>query len=224
MAQGTIIASGENGIGVEGVISNSDNFCMMHARVFGDDISKGQYVSQIDMAVEWCADGGAKVINLSLGFTQDLRASQEIYAQLEREGVLVVSAAGNAGNDSYEYPASYSTVISVASVDRDLSWSEFSNYNNQVDITAPGKDILSTVTSYGSGAYSTKSGTSMASPHVAGAAALIWASKPGCTASQVRRALLETALDLGRQGRDNYYGNGLVQAVPAYRYLDNLGC
>jgi len=230
MVQGTIIATGDNGIGVEGVISNSDNFCMMHARVFGDNISAGQYVSVIDGAVEWCADSGARVINMSLGYAKDLKASKELYKKLTKEGILVISAAGNRGISRYEFPASYSDVLSVAAVDKDLRRAHFSNFNDQVDITAPGEDIYSTVmdsnpiSSRLSASYEKKSGTSMASPHVAGVAAKIWAAKPNCSNVEVREALEKTAVDLGKAGRDDYYGHGMVQAVPAYRYLDNLGC
>jgi len=107
-------------------------------------------------------------------------------------------------------------VISVGSIDRNLGRSRFSQYNEQVELTAPGGEILSTVPG---DKYDTWSGTSMAAPHVAAVAGLIWMYFPTCTNSHIRHVLAKTAKDLGRNGCDIEYGFGLVQARDAYDFL-----
>ena len=102
-----IIGAASNDMGVVGVIPDNQNICLMVARAFPDDISSGQKVSVIDEAVEWCADNGARVINLSLGSRMADQASKSMYAQLWNEGVLVVSASGNNGGTAYSFPARY---------------------------------------------------------------------------------------------------------------------
>jgi len=144
-----IIGAASNDMGVVGVIPDNQNICLMVARAFPDDISSGQKISVIDEAVEWCADNGARVINLSLGSRMADQASKTMYAQLWNEGVLVVSASGNNGGTAYSYPASWDTVVSVAAVDEDRKHASYSQYNDQVDITAPGTNTVSTRMSAG---------------------------------------------------------------------------
>lgn len=211
---------------------------MMHARVFGYTSRTYQFKSVVDRAAEWCADGGARVINMSLGYDKSRKSSQELYKKLNEEGIMVIAAAGNRGGSDYAYPASYEDVVSVAAVDENLRRTYFSRFNLQVDVCAPGRGIYSTVMnltrvpnsrSQAAGlsyypSYARKSGTSMACAHVTGVAAKIWAVKPNCTNVQVREALQNTARDLNKDGTDSEYGHGLVQAYRAYKYLDYLGC
>ena len=118
-----------------------------------------------------CVDAGAKVVNMSLGgdFTPIF---DSYFDDLENEGteVLFVAAAGNGGDGSYLYPASVDSrlMMSVACVDSDSDHCYFSQYNDQVDIAAPGMGVKSTIPNDG---YDNKSGTSMSSPHVAAVAA-----------------------------------------------------
>lgn len=140
---GTIMAQGGNGIGVRGVVSSPSKICLYVASVFGDGEDQTSN-SNIDMAVEWCVDRGAKVVNLSLGTPMGSYNSELIVNRIAREeDVLLVAASGNDGKPTLFYPASYDGVISVGSVDQDLFRSEFSNYNDQVDLVAPGDEILS---------------------------------------------------------------------------------
>jgi serine protease len=100
------------------------------------------------MAMEWCADNGARVINLSIsGFDPSSAERILIRRLVKKENIVVVAAAGNDGSASLAYPASYSEVISVAAVDRRLKRAYFSQHNKQVDIAAPGVNVLSTVPS-----------------------------------------------------------------------------
>ena len=126
------------------------------------------------------------------------------------------------------YPAAYDldVIVSVASTDRNDELSIFtngaSNYGaTSVDLGAPGSAILSTVPG---GGYASYSGTSMASPHVAGVAALVWSNHSQCTPAQIRNALNATAEDRGAAGRDTSYGWGIVKAKAAHDYLTNNGC
>jgi serine protease len=312
--------------------------CLLIARVFGDD--GFQDSSFVDQAAEWCGDNGARVINMSLGGRSRTTASSQLFQELRNEGVLVVAAAGNAGDNTKAYPASYDDVLSVAATNDLNERAGFSQFNDQIDFSAPGVQVLSTAGTsaqvsgddgnvfpgsimefspggdvsnievvdcqqafepcsdavdkvcviergetlfvekavnceagggvaaliynneeggffgtlgvpdhglaipviglsrvYGlsllgsdfvsiflmAGGYSEYDGTSMASPHVAGVAAKIWAARPQCTNEQVREALQSTALDLGDVGRDDMFGFGLVQAVDAYNYLLAFG-
>jgi serine protease len=141
--QGTIIARGGNDIGIQGIISNPQNVCISVARVF-DDLGNGAPNSEIDLSLEWCADQGSRVINLSLGSDRYNSNSAALYEKLATAGIFLVAAAGN-GYDSIDfYPASYIGVTSVGSVNADLQHSAFSIYNKDVDLVAPGENILST--------------------------------------------------------------------------------
>jgi serine protease len=139
---GTIGASGKNKYGIQGVI-NDGNICFIIGRVFGEN-GGGTRMSNIFEAIEWVADQGAKVINLSLGVDMYHSAGDSLMKAIYDEGSLIVAASGNGGTNASHYPANYMNVLSVAAVDanRDHAW--FSQYNSGVDISAPGVDILST--------------------------------------------------------------------------------
>lgn len=99
--------------------------------------------------------------------------------------------------------------MSVAAVDADMNNAAFSQFNDQVEIAAPGVKVLST---FPPNTYQVLSGTSMACPYVAGVAAEVWSHFPDCTNNQIRNVLLKTALDRGAAGYDVNYGHGIVQA------------
>ncbi|MBR8645049.1 S8 family serine peptidase [[Brevibacterium] frigoritolerans] len=107
------------------------------------------------------------------------------------------------------YPAAFSHVISVAATNSSDKRPSYSNYHSTVDIAAPGDDILSTLPN---GKYGWMSGTSMATPMVAGVAALIWSHEPKLNKTEVEYRLYDSAVDLGTKGKDIYYGNGRVNA------------
>jgi hypothetical protein len=160
---------------------------------------------------------GAQVINLSLGGTAPSAMLEGAVDYADGRGSLVVAAAGNSPGIPVLYPAAYANALAVASVDAANQRSSFSSYGPEVDIAAPGSSIYSTFWN-GSSTYSYLSGTSMATPHVAGAAALL-AGQPGFDSPGVIRAALEsTALDLGPLGLDWLYGHGLVQAYAALQF------
>ncbi len=172
--------------------------------------------------IYWAADKGAKVINMSLGSSGSDSTMYNAIKYAYGKGVVIVCAAGNNGS-SLSYPAAYSTeCIAVGAIDFNGNRCSFSNYGSALDIVAPGQYIVQqTLAGYqnvSSFSFQSFSGTSMAAPHVAGAAALVWSLHPTYTRDQVTKALLSTARDLGTKGFDNYFGNGLLDASTAVRW------
>jgi len=174
--------------------------------------------------VQGCVDAGAKVISMSLGCNGCFSGiASQAYNRHYEDGVLIIAAAGNGSNNAFSYPASYSAVMSVAATNMNMDRVSFSQFNSQVEISGPCLDILST-TSFDGGGYSAFSGTSMATPHVAGVAALVWSYFPDCSNKQIRGALIKTVIDRGNVGCDEEYGFGFVQAEAAYDLLNAGGC
>jgi subtilisin family serine protease len=125
---------------------------------------------------------------------------------------LLVAAAGNSGAATVEYPAGYPEVVSVGATDRRDAHAAFSTANAKVEVAAPGVDITST---WNDGGYETLSGTSMATPHVAGVAALIAGRNPGGGPAAWRAKLDASVDDLGPAGRDPQFGFGRVNLAKA---------
>ncbi|WP_394168766.1 S8 family serine peptidase [Saccharospirillum alexandrii] len=216
---GTIAALGGNGIGVVGV-NPSAQLGLHIVKIFNNN-GDWAYGSDLIRAIEQCSDSGATVVNMSLGGPGSSQSERQAMQTFYNNGMLLVAAAGNDGNNRYSYPASYDSVYSVAATDSNNSRANFSQYNNQVEIAAPGVGVRSTIPG---GRYAYFNGTSMATPHVAGVAALVWSNNQGCSAQDVRNALNSTAVDLGSAGRDIYFGHGLIQAKAAHDYLQQQGC
>ena len=191
-----------NSVGVAGVAGGAK---IMPVKVLG---SNGYgYSTDIIEGIIWVADNGADVINLSLGMYDYSQAIQDAVNYAYNKGIVIVAAAGN-DNISYpSYPAACSNVISVAAIRQNLAKASFSNYGSTIDIAAPGENIYSTTYN---GSYGYMNGTSMASPFVAGVAALILSTNPAYTPNQVETLITSTAIDLGTTGRDDVFGAGLV--------------
>ena len=351
------IAAVNNSEGVVGIMPNT-NVNLHIVKVF--NAAGWGYTGELVDAVDTCVDNGAKVINMSLGGAGSSNAERNSLQAAADAGVLLIAASGNDGDATLSYPASYDSVMAVGALDQGRQHAEFSQYTSQVEISAPGEAILSTVagdgrlgyitlgsTTYGNdevvpqthyiqsggsftvsnvnssangvlaactlsgssyscsnvsgniclaerndnqkgsnypeinpakacadaGAsgvivysnsarpglqnpflvdantdvtvptvsvnrdlglqlmgqlgtnanlnvvgnqdYAYYNGTSMATPHVAGVAAIVWSNNPSCTATEVRNALKSTAIDLGTAGRDDKTGFGLVQAKAA---------
>lgn len=333
------IAAMHNDLGVVGVSPGAVNFYFV--QVFGGADCGWTYSSTLADAANRCKAAGANIISMSLGGTQKSKLEENTFNTLYSQGILSIAAAGNDGNTRLSYPASYSSVVSVAAIDENMAIADFSQQNSQVELAAPGVSVLSTVpwiatntltvdgttyqaghidyAAYGSasgdlvngglcdatGSWSGKvvlcergsidfyvkvmnvqnsggaaaviynnapgnflgtlgdgnsstivaislsqedgqylvnnklgqtgsvlstvpvpgssyeawDGTSMATPHVSGVAALVWSGARTKTNAQIRAALTGTALDLGAAGRDVAYGYGLVQACDALEAL-----
>jgi serine protease len=218
---GTIGAIGLNSKGVTSVLNaNTNSFTNFYIGKGLSDSGSGNRASAI-AAMQECANAGAKVISMSLGGEEFSQSFDDACKTLFQDGVLLIAAAGNSGNSAYSYPASYDWVMSVAAVDAEENRAGFSQFNDQVEISGPGVGVMSTVPG---NSYSSYSGTSMATPHVAGVAALVWSHFPECTPFQIRLALVQSAKEK-ENGCNDEYGWGIVQAKAAYDLLlQNGGC
>lgn len=210
-----IIAAIDNEIGVIGAAPKASLYAV---KVM--DIHTG-YVSDVIDGLQWCIENNMQVINMSLGVPDDF---PELHAAIKAaydKGIVIVAAAGNygPGENSLSYPAPYPEVIAVAAADNMDQIPYWSSRGAEVALTAPGLDIYSTF--YGP-TYKSLMGTSMACPHVTGAAALVLASGTitdtngdGRINDEVRERLLATADDLGTPGWDSSSGYGMVNAARA---------
>jgi thermitase len=208
---GIAAACTNNGIGVAGLGYTST---IMNVKVLGDN---GQgYWSWVAQGIIWAADHGAKVINLSLGGSSGSSTVESAINYAWNKGVVIVTAAGNYGNPAPCYPAYYTNCIAVAatnSLDKLAGWSD---YGDWVDVAAPGVNILSTYLSSINGGYNFMSGTSMASPHVAGLAALVFtvvtdSNGNGRLNDEVRAQIQANCDNIGVSG----IGSGLINAYKA---------
>jgi subtilisin len=196
----------------EGVVGVSPA-ATLHAVKVLDDSGTGS-VSDVAAGIEWVADRGFDVANLSLGGSEPTDVVKDAVEYARDQGVMLVAAAGNAGScsDCVGYPAAYDEVVAVSATDDADQLASFSSTGPQVELAAPGKAIRSTVP----GGYASLSGTSMATPHVAGAAAQLTAS--GYDADEARSRLRETAADLGLS--ETAQGAGLLDVRTALGLAD----
>ncbi|WP_368491122.1 S8 family peptidase [Clostridium sp. BJN0013] len=204
------IAAIENNTGIVGVAPEAN---LLIIKVLDEDGS-GQYewiINGINYAIEQKAD----IISMSLGGPEDVPELHEAIQKAVNNNILVVCAAGNAGDgdestNEFDYPGCYNEVISVGAIDLQRRSSDFSNSNNEIDLVAPGEEILST---YLNGTYARLSGTSMAAPHVSGALALIkmlvnTSFERNLTEAELYAQLIKRTLPLGSSPK--LEGNGLV--------------
>ena len=207
---GTILAETDNATGIAGIAPAST---LMPIKVAGPE--GGLSFSDVLDGVDWAREHGADIINMSLGgelTPEQVALGQPTFTAARDAGILMVAAAGNDGTDFRMYPASFAGVVSVSAVDGQDQLADFSNTGKAIDLAAPGVDLVSTVPG---GDYESHSGTSMASPHVAGVAALIWAARPGLAVDELEAVLRASATDLGDPGHDLVFGDGRIDAAAA---------
>gem|GEM_PF-1043620 len=242
---GIIAAQTDNGIGVAGVAGDRP-VLIMPVQVL--DANGNGTTDGVAAGIAWAVAKGAKVINLSLGGDQNTQAVNSAVDAAYSAGALVVVSAGNCGGFNYlangchsqnekDYPAAYADagsngygkLIPVAAIDSANTVASYSTQQTYVatnGMAAPGTSILSTyLPSKGDASgYGYESGTSMASPHVAGAAAVIWTTFPSLTREQVRTALRSSVLVTAAASQNaNAYGAGLLN-IPGALSLAQIAC
>jgi serine protease len=219
---GTIAQSTNNGVGVAGVAFNAT---LLPVKALGSN-GQGSY-EHIIQGIIYAVDQGARIINLSLAGRNGSQALQDAVKYAHSRGVIVVAAAGNSGGP-VEFPAAYDDyVIAVGATRFDKTLAPYSNFGASIDLVAPGGDtsvdqnqdgyadgiLQQTFKTPGAGyTYLFMEGTSMASPHVSGVAALMLSRNPDASQVEVKGALMQTARNLGPREQ---FGAGLLQAANA---------
>ncbi|HEX8681947.1 MAG TPA: S8 family peptidase [Ardenticatenaceae bacterium] len=238
---GIIAAASNNGQGITGV---SWGARILPLKVLRNRDGAGP-ISGIAQAIEYAADNGAQIINLSLGGRTRVQALQDAITYARSKGVLVVASAGNYFHEDNapSYPGAMDGVVAVAGTTINDSHSCYSNVGDYVDVAAPGGQggreggvscngtkVWSTIPLSLSQegdehrGYGWKSGTSMAAPHVAGLAALLLSERPGLTHDELEAIIESNADDLGDPGRDSVFGAGRInarRALEAVWYLNH---
>ena len=198
------IAAAINGIGVVGVAPAA----YLYGVKVLDKTGSGAW-SNLIAGIDWCVNKkGLNVLSMSLGGGSAPSALETMCNLAWSKGAVLVAAAGNNGG-AVGYPAKYKSVIAVSAIDNANNLAGFSSRGPEVELCAPGVNVLSTLPG---GGYGTKNGTSMACPHVSGAAALAWGAHRYANNITIRRLLAWRADDLGSPGRDNNFGFGRVDA------------
>lgn len=217
---GTLAATGNNGIGVAGMSWNSK---IMALRFLGAD-GYG-YADKAAAALIYAADMGARVSSNSYGGYGQSQVEDDAIRYGHNKGMVSVIAAANSNDDALNYsPASSDLALTIAASDYNDAKAYFSNWGEKIDVAAPGVEILSTRGSVNSmctaprtvGNYCHVSGTSMATPHVAGLAALILSKNPSLTPEAVRQIIRTSSVDLGAAGKDKDFGYGRIDANAAF--------
>ncbi len=230
VVSGIIAASSNNSVGNAGIDWQAK---VMPLQVLGDD--GAGYTFDIVAAIEYAADNGANIINMSLGGSDYDSAMLAAVKYATTRGVLVIAASGNCGNSSVDecasytntpgrmsYPARYDNVLSVGATNSSDTRASFSSYGPELDVVAPGSSVGPLVGWSSSlptnGYINSGSGTSFASPMVAGLAGLVRARLGSPTVAQLRAAILDSVdkvTDMSGQNRTDMYGFGRINAHKA---------
>ncbi len=223
---GIIAAAANNGVGVAGLAANVRILPLKAL----DSQGVGTYAN-IALAIRRAADNNAQVINLSLGGTVPGADLSDAISYALSRNALVIAAAGNCAQGGAEcggssnpdyYPAAYPGVVAVGATDHYDNWASYSGYKSYVDLAAPGGVDWDQITSTVPGGYGLRYGTSMATPLVSAAAALVMTYLPAATYTEVADILKNTADKVGPYayigGRNDYYGAGRLNVARAVRW------
>jgi subtilisin len=208
------VAAAFNGQGVVGVAP----YAYLHPVKVLSGTGSGQW-SWLIAAIDWVTEKkGPRILSMSLGGGGAPAALEQMVDSAYDDGCLLVAAAGNSGpgEDTVNQPATYDNVVAVSAIDGSDLIASFSSRGPEVELAGPGVNVLST---WKGGGYRPLNGTSMACPHVSGAAAMAWGAHRTINNKQVRKLLQMTADNLGPAGRDEEYGFGRVDAAQAAVWL-----
>lgn len=211
LVAGVAAAAANNGAGIAGLAWNSR---IMPVKVLDE---QGQGVSSnLTCALYWAADRGADIINISIISFGPSFGMQSAIDYAANEGAMIFSAAGNLFEEGnpVTYPAAHHNVIAVAATDKDDAHAWFSSAGAFVDIAAPGVGIYSPFPPTHE-EYRSVYGTSLATPHGAGLAALVLSAVPSLTSEEVETVIQQSAVDLGDTGKDDKFGHGRIDASAA---------
>lgn len=204
---GTLAAVKNNGLGIAGLC---DDITIVPIKCFDAKDTLASYV--ISGIYEAIDTYGCDVINISNGVTSDMTSMRNAIAYAESKGVIVVAAAGNDGNSKIFYPAAYPSVICVGAVDSNGVVTDFSQKNETIFVTAPGKDLVGigyeSTDSYIPKAYG--AGTSYAVPHVVAAAVILKQLNSSANSGDFQNILKASVRDAGAAGYDTSYGYGIL--------------
>lgn len=209
------IAALNNKLGVVGVAPKTKIYA---AKTFS--ASGGGYLSDILEGLYWSMESQVDIVNMSFSTPYDISSLRETIEMVDRAGILMVGSTGNR-RSRVGYPAAYESVIAVSASTEEDAFAWFANRGPEVNVAAPGMAIYST---HLNGGYASMAGTSMAAPHVAGVVSLLLSTPVGSSdvngdgkwnREEVVARLESTAEDLGYEGRDDYFGAGLVKADKA---------
>ena len=206
------IAALDNTQGVIGVAPEAQLYALKALSSGGSG-----FWSDVAAALEWSIENKMDIVSMSIGGTAGDSLLETAVTQAYQAGLILVAAAGNSGTsdgtgDSVQFPAKYSGVIAVAATDSNDARASFSSTGLKVELSAPGVNVFST---YLGSTYKNMNGTSMATPHVSGLAALVKSTYPNATSEEIRKKIVDSVVDLGSAGRDALYGYGRISAPPA---------
>ena len=216
---GEILATMDNRKGVSGMMPKVK---LIPVRVLN---KKGQgETKDIISAMNYLVKkNDADVINMSFGSAYHSAAFEKACKKATQKGMILVAAAGNDGNPAFKYPAGYPGVIGVAAVKGNGGKWKYSEYNDSVDVAAPGVNVAG-LSDYSTRSYTQMSGTSMATPIVTALAAMVKSIDPTVNHNKFLSVLKSTSKDIGKKGYDVHYGMGIINFAKAYQYVsENKG-
>ncbi|GAB4373185.1 MAG: hypothetical protein Kow0042_16950 [Calditrichia bacterium] len=199
---GIIAAATDNITGIAGIAPHIRIMALRAGTALG-------YLEEDDIAeaIVYAVQNGCRIINMSFGDVVYSHLIKDAVVYGSSRGVLFVASAGNSGNNTLQYPASYDETISVGATDKLNNLAPFSSFGSKIDLVAPGQEVL---TLSPQDEYGSFSGTSFSAPMVSAALALICSHDLTLTPDGIRSALLSGCQDLGFAGWDSYFGHGLV--------------
>lgn len=211
----SVIAAKDNGIGVTGINPNVELYSV---KVLDDE--KKASLSGVIKGIYWCIDNDIDIINMSFGTSEESEILEQVVKEANQKGILMIAAAGNkgeiVGKSTVEYPAAFNEVIAVGATNPQGKTSEISSVGKEIDLMAPGETVPAT--GYYDEIISTE-GTSMAAPHVTGAASVLWAKDRSKSNKFIKALLNASAKPMEDEAAE---GNGLVDLDYALSVYDEF--
>ncbi|RLC72715.1 MAG: peptidase S8 [Chloroflexi bacterium] len=214
-----IIAASDNGIGVTGIAPNVELYAVKVINDMG--LGTPDWATR---GIEWCIDHKMDIVSLSLEDQMPYKPLELAVRRAIASGTILAASAGNLGDGDpttieLAYPAAYPEVISVAAHDKMLQHADFASTNPEVDVSAPGINIVSC---FPGDMYSVQSGTSMAVPYIVGIIALLKSQNPDLLLEDIEHIIQQTSVDKGVPGRDPAYGWGILSLESIAALLDSI--